>query len=251
MVTPLRSLRTAFGRFFVACVLLGIPFGAHAARVEVGAGVAQSSTKGDGIWYQEGLPHTLNLRSPAFLIGVTGDLTPHLAWHVDAVSLGSYSVDSWDTTADADYSPASHQCLRNCTNLAHFMGSGRVYGIAAMLEAHTQGRWQVGVEAGPFLYHSSWSVQVPNYFAAAGWPANTTPAQVAPWGWMPGGIQRSKSSWHPGAVIGITGRYRNFAISVRRYFDGLGWPMRYANGSSDGWPPLWKGQTVLMIIYTF
>jgi len=235
---------------FLAGILAFAPL-AHAASIEVGAGVARSTTQGDGVWYQEGLPHRLNLHSPVFLLGVTGDLTQNLAWHVDAVSLGSYSVDSWDTAADADYSPASHQCLRNCTNLAHFMGSGHVYGIAATLEAHTQGKWQIGLEAGPFLYHSSWSVQVPNYFAAAGWPANTAPAQVAPWGWMQGGVQRSKSSWHIGSVVGLTARYDRLTLSLARYSDGKGWPMRYSDGTVDGWPPLWKGQTVFMLIYKF
>jgi hypothetical protein len=36
MVTPPRSLRTAFGRFFVACVLLVSATGAHAAELAVG-----------------------------------------------------------------------------------------------------------------------------------------------------------------------------------------------------------------------
>jgi len=240
--------------FIAACLIACTPIAhaaSNAASIEVGAGVARSTTQGDGIWYQAGLPHTLKLRSPAFLIGVTGDLTPSVAWHVDAVYLGSYSVDSWDTAADADYSPATHQCLRNCSNLAHFQGKGRVYGVAATLEAHTQGKWQVGIQAGPFLYRSSWSVQVPNYFAAAGWPADTTPEQVAPWGWMPGGLQRSKAGWRVGSVIGLTLRHDRMALSLARYNDGKGWPMKYSDGTVDGWPPLWKGQTVLMLTYKF
>ena len=247
----MRNISPAFGRFFFVCSLLAIPFRAHAIGLEIGAGVAQYDHRQDGIWYQQGLPHSLGLRSPAFLFGAWGDVNPVLRWHLDAVDLGSASVDSWDTPADADYSPQTHQCLRNCTNLAHFIGGGRVYGIAATLEAHTSGQWQVGIEGGPWLYHSAWAVQVPNYFQAAGLPADTTPAQVAPLGWMPGGVQRSTSGWALGGVIGLSLRHAGLGLSLRHYFDGRGWPIHYASGITDGWPPIWTGQTVLMFTYSF
>jgi len=246
----MRKLATALGRFFFACVFL-IPAFAGAAQIEIGAGVSRFDHRADGIWYQQGLPHRFDLQSHAFLLGLTGDFSPTLRWHVDAVDLGSSSVDSWDTAADEYYSPSLHQCLSHCDNLAHFIGSGHVYGIATTLEWHTTGEWQIGAEAGPFLYHSRWSIHVPNYFQATGWPETTTAAQTAPWGWMPGGIQRTASGWKPGFVIGVLLRYKSYAVSLRHYFDGLGFQMRYANGAIDGWPPGWTGQTVLMLTHSF
>ncbi len=52
---------------------------AHGAQIEVGAGVARAQTNGDGTWYQLGSPHALQLRSRAFLLGLTGDVSAHVA----------------------------------------------------------------------------------------------------------------------------------------------------------------------------
>lgn len=250
-MTPRRALLAACGRLFFACVLLAIPFRAHALGLEIGAGVAQYNHRPDGIWYQQGMPHSLGLRAPAFLIGAWGDVTPAIRWHLDFVDLGSVSVDSWDTVADSNYSTVTKQCLASCDSLMHLHGEGGVQGIAATLEGHTQGAWQIGIEGGPFLYHSTWSVQVPNFLQAAGLPANAHAAQVAPWGLMPGGVQRSEAGWALGGVIGLSLRHAGIGLSLRHYFDGRGWPMRSASGVTDGWPPIWTGQTVLMFTYFF
>ena len=247
---PQRAMLTAFGRFFFALCFLLVPFRAHALGLEIGAGIAQYDHRADGIWYQQGLPHSLGLQSPAFLVGAWGDVTPAIRWHLDAVDLGSASVDSWDTVADSNYSTATQQCIATCNSLMHLHASGSVYGLAGTLEAHTSGAWQIGVEGGPWLYHSSWSVEVPGWDAAAGIP-NAMPAQVAPWGWMPGGIQRSESGWALGGVVGLSLRHAGLGLSLRHYFDGRGWPMHYANGTTDGWPPIWTGQTVFMLTYDF
>lgn len=232
-------------------LLLGLAHPAASAGLEAGLGVAQYNHREDGVWYQQGLPHSLSLQAPAVLIGAWGDVTPFIRWHVDAVDLGSASVDSWDTPADSSYSTATKRCISGCNSLMHLHATGGVYGISATLEGHTSGSWQFGVEAGPWLYHSSWSVQVPGYFAAAGWPESTTAEQVAPWGWMPGGIQRSQSGWALGGVVGLTAHSHGVGLSIRRYFDGRGWPMHYASGFVDGWPPIWTGQTVLMLTRSF
>jgi len=241
MVTLPRPIRTAFVRFFVACVLL-FPVMAHAARVEVGAGIAQSNTHGDGTWYQEGFQHSLSLRSPAFLLGVTGDLTPNLAWHVDAVSLGSYSVDSWDTPVDANYNPSTPtHCNGACLPLVHVIGSGSVYGIAATLQAHTRGAWQFGAQAGPFVYHESWNLAVPNWTAATGAEGNVQ------WHSSNGALYSGQSQWALGYTVGATLTHGPLTLALSYYADGHG----FKGHGADPWPPLWKGQTVLMILYTF
>lgn len=228
----------------LGAMILFTPMHARALGLEVGAGVAQYNHREDGVWYQQGLPHNLGLQAPAFLFGVWGDVTPIIRWHVDAVDLGSVSVTSSDTVADSSYSTQTHQCIATCDNLMHLHADGSIYGIASTLELHTSGDWQLGIEAGPFLYHSSWSVQVPNFFVAAGLPADSTQAQVAPWGLMPGGIQRSKSGWAIGGVVGLSVTHKNLGLSLRYYYDGLGWPMRLQSGGFDGWPPIWSRQAV-------
>lgn len=240
-----------YKKFLFALVLLFVPFRANALNLEVGTGYAQSVPQQDGTWRQEGLPNKTDLNSPMFMIGVNNDFTQNIRWHVDAVYLGSYSVNSWDTVQDSYYNTQTKQCVKDCNSLANFIGSGSIYGIAATVELHTYGPFQIGVQAGPFLYHSSWSVQVPNYFAAAGLPANTTPEQVKPWGWIPGGIQRSESSWNIGEMIGVSASYNGYTMTVAKYYDGKGWPMTYSSGFTDGWPPLWKNQTVIMVSKVF
>ena len=226
-------------KVFLAGILACAPI-AHAASIEVGAGVAQSSTQGDGIWYQEGFPHTLKLRSPAFLIGVTGDLTLHLAWHVDAVSLGSYSVDSWDTPNDANYSGSGYR--GNPLPLAHYMGSGSVYGVAATLQAHTQGKWQFGMQAGPFLYRSTWKLAVPDWYPSA----ETAPGVFAQTGPV-SPIHVSQAQWALGYTVGATLTHGPLTLALTYYADGHG----FKGHGADPWPPLWKGQTVLMLAYKF
>jgi hypothetical protein len=224
----------------VAFALLLASMAAHAVDVEVGVGAARAIPQENGTWYQEGFPHSLNLRSPVFLLGVTDDLTPNVAWHVNAVSLGSYSVDSWDTPNDANYSGSGYR--GNALPLAHYIGSGSVYGIAATLHAHTQGEWQFGVQAGPFIYHSTWSVAVPNWYPSAevspGVFAQTGP--ISP-------INVSQSQWSTRHMVGLTLRHGQFSAALAYYSDKHG----FKGHGDDPWPPLWKGQYVLMILYSF
>lgn len=233
---------TYAGKFWLGYVLvLGLlPLScthAHAAQIEVGAGIAQSDTHGDGTWYQDAFQHQLDLRSPAFMVGLTGAFSEHFAWHLDAVSLGRYSVDSWDTPSDADYSAYEHGSGHHLP-LVHILGSGSVYGVAATLEAHTQ---HFGVEAGPFLYHASWNLSVPNWQAQTGSPGNVE------WNSHDGALYSEQSHWAIGGVVGVSLHSGAWTLSLRRYFDGKG----FAGHGADPWPPLWKSQTVAMVTYTF
>ena len=205
---------------------------AWGAQVEIGTGIAHASTNGNGTWYQEGFAHTLDLTQPAFEVGLTGRITPHMAWHVDAVSLGRYASNSLDVLPDANYSPTSPtHCNGPCNPLANFIGSGRVYGVQALLSRHTAGAWRVGVEGGPFLYHETWRLDVPNWYAPDGTYYD---------------IQTYGSQWAWGAVVGATVAHGPWSLALRYYTDGKGF-----NGHVGNWPPLWSGQTVVMIGYRF
>jgi hypothetical protein len=236
-----------------SCLLL-TAFPAQSAPVgfEASIGATHFNPEPDGIWRQEGLPNRTVLNSPTLSLGAYGDIGQWLRWHAGGVFLGNASVDSWDTARDKDYSPATKTCLANCSNLAHFLGHGRVYGVYATLEAHTQGDWGVGVEAGPLLYHASWNVAVPNYFSAVGWPASTPAEVAAPWEVTPGGgLRRNLSRWRLGAVVGANLNHGPWTLSLRKYLDSAHWPIRYSDGSYDGFPPLWRSQTELALRYRF
>ena len=213
-------------------IVLAIRIDAHAAQIEVGAGIAHASTNGNGTWYQEGFQHTLQLTQPVVEIGLTGRITPHMAWHVDALSLGRYASNSQDVLPDANYSATSiTHCNGPCNSLANFIGSGRIYGVQALLSRYTGGAWRFGVEGGPFLYHETWRMDVPNWYAPDG-----THYDIRTYG----------SQWALGVVLGATLAHGPWEIALRWYDDSKGFP-----GHVGNWPPLWSGQTVLMAAYRF
>ena len=213
-------------------IVLAIRLQAHAAQIEIGAGIAHASTNGNGTWYQEGFPHTLSLTQPVAEIGLTGRITPHMAWHVDAVSLGSYSVNSEDVLPDANYSATSPtHCNGPCNPFANFIGSGRLYGLQALLSRSTGGAWRFGIEAGPFLYHETWRLDVPNWYASDGTHYD---------------IQTYGSQWALGAVVGATVQHGPWTLALRYYADSKGF-----SGHVGNWPPLWSGQTVAILSYRF
>lgn len=225
--------RTVWITFALAtCIVLAIRLTAHAAQLEIGAGIAHAQTQGNGTWYQDGFPHTLRLTQPVALIGLTGRFTRHMDWHLDTVSLGRYRSDSQDVLPDGNYSATSAtHCNGPCNALAHYMGAGRIWGLQALLARHTSGTWRLGIEGGPFLYHESWRLSVPNWYA----PDGTHYA-----------IQTRQRRWGLGAVGALTLQHGPWTAALSYYADGAGFP-----GHVGPWPPLWSSQTALTINYQF
>ena len=210
----------------LASILL--PSFAGAAQLEVGVGLARAVDHGDGVWYDASFPHSLSLHAPTLEVGLRGDVTPGLAWHFDAVDLGHYGSSAL-VVPDAQYAPGTQTgCNGPCQPFMHYSGSGGIWGVQGLLEAHTQGAWQFGVEAGPFVYHESWTLDVPDWYGA-------NPAQITP-------VAFSQSQWAVGAVVGLSIRHHGLGLSMRYYSDGHG----FAEHGTDPWPPIWKGQFVLM-----
>ncbi len=207
---------------------------AHAAQFEIGAGLAHATTQGNGTWYQDGFQHTLKLNQPFVEIGVTGAITPHMDWHVDAVSLGRYASNSEDTPRDPNYSGVGPTyCNGPCDTLANYIGSGSVYGVQALIARHTGGSWQLGIEGGPLLYHETWQMDVPNWYTPQG---------------VPYSIATDGARWAVGAVVGITLSHGPWSLALRYYDDGA--DVAHTGGSGT-WPPLWSGQTVAMLGYAW
>ena len=228
--------RTVWITFALAtCIVLAIRISAHAASLEVGAGIAHAQTNGNGTWYQDGFQHTLRLNQPVALIGLTGRFTEHMDWHLDAVSLGRYSSDSQDVLPDANYSPVSAtHCNGPCNPLAHYMGTGRVWGIQALLARHTSGSWQIGVEGGPFLYHETWALSVPNWYEP-----------IAPYA-THYNIETRQQRWATGVALGVTLAHGPWMAAISYYSDGAGFP-----GHVGPWPPLWSSQVAATLSYQF
>ena len=214
---------------------------ALAAQVEVGVGAAHAQATQNGNWYELGVGHPqLDLTSPVFELGVTGEISRHIGWHVDAVDLGHYSVSSQDVVDDRhNYSWSQDRCLATCNSLMQVNGSGSVYGVAATLDLHTAGAWQVGVQVGPLLYHARWSISVPNWTQASG-----STVGGGPWSYSNGAISGTFSQWKVGTVAGVYLKHGPYTLAILTYRDGTG------IGQYD-MPPIWKEQTVALLTYTF
>ncbi len=226
----------------IAAALIVPTAAAAASRIEFGAGIARASTNGDGTWYQSRFQHSMNTSAPAFMVGASGDLSPRLAWHLDFVSLGHYAVDSLDTPNDANYAPDSPTgCNGACLPLAHYHGSGSVYGLAGTLEAHSDGPWRLGLELGPFLYRESWAVSVPDWYPSVQTgPSTFTAGPVSP-------VNYSQAQWRLGGVVGLSLTHHGLGLRLRYFADGASFP----GHGADGWPPLWHSHIVLMVTESY
>lgn len=170
----------------LALFLLALPIAAHAADFEIAAGVARYQPRGNGMWYQDGFPHSISLNAPAVQIGLTGNLLPHLDWHADYVWLGQVRSDAI-ATSDANYGGPQQPCKGSCEWKNRLTGHGYVQGFKLSLEPYTHWNgWRFGVEAGAFVYKPYWQVDViwraaPDYNDSRWFTIkNTAAVQVAP-----------------------------------------------------------------------
>ncbi len=230
-------------RYLLAALLLAASAPACArVQLEIGAGISHAGIRSNGTWYQQGLPHTLKTDAPAVEIDLRWSLQPDLDLITGVVDLGRYSSDSQDVPNDAAY--LAHVRLP----LAHYVGSGRLWGWQALIERRWGERWQIGIQAGPFLYRESWRMSVPNWYPSDPVGVRTWYAPRATAGGYSIGpvmpIRTSDQRWAIGAVVGVTLSHRGspWALSLRYVRDGAKF-----SGHPGGWPPLWKSHAVLMI----
>ena len=226
-------------RCALACMLLGsvaVPAQARKLHAEIGVGMSHFVDRGDGTWYQQALPHQLSLNSPALMLGVYGRISARTNWHVDLFHLGRASSDSWDVM-DNHYDPQRHQCLGHCAQLSHFVGGGALWGAAAMLGVKPLANGRVELEAGPWLYHQSWSVTIPNFYSSTGYaPANGW----APWSSSGDAIYHSAQQWGLGAAAGVSLRWHAYRATLLAFFNNKNFGL-----GSDPWPPIWRSEFVL------
>ncbi len=225
-------------KFLAALLLAALTTAAHAASFEAGIGASQFDTSGNTVWYQQGFPYSLSLRSHALMLGVTGDLTPRVAWHVDYVNLGGVHTDAIATPVDSNYNPATQSCNGPCVAQSRFVGNGADQGFTATLEPHIDWRgWRFGAEAGVFLSLPTWEVTVYNWKLDPSQPSQTITAS-------------HRVHWQRGPVIGVSIARGAWGLQIRRYFDATtgdtpasyGDPVRHV-------PAIWQHTTTVMLTY--
>lgn len=156
---------------------------AHAVDLEIGAGVAHYTPRGDMMWYQEGLPHKLDLTAPALEIGLADTFWQSGAWSVDwrasYVYIGSMHSDAI-ATDDANYDKGTKSCIGVCTEQDRYMTTGHMSGLRLTLQpTYTYNGWRFGIEGGAYIYKPTFHANVyrPDYVGHVSYDSGW---QVAP-----------------------------------------------------------------------
>jgi len=221
-------MKTFLSLTAIALASIAAPAIAAPVQFELGIGTSTFGTLADGIWYQQGLPHTLRLTVPAITAGLTGAIpvSNHWTadWHADYVFLGAVHSDAM-AVPDANYSVKSGSCISNCGagNQSRFVGNGNSQGLALTIGPTLHyGDWHLGAEAGAFIFRSTWRQTVYPSGGGAAVHDNYSPRlQVKP-------------------VVGVSVGLGNMSFSVRYFADRSAW---------DPAPVIWKGTVLVSTTY--
>lgn len=139
-------------------LLLLLPCLAHASwfEFEAGIGAASAIDVGDGVWQQKGVADShVRHTTPALMGGLTGDITDHLAWHLDYMYTGETSARCV-CVGDENYNQHTH--IASAPGSIPFNGHGHTQGVFFTLEPNWTSRngIRIGMEIGPFVYLNSW-----------------------------------------------------------------------------------------------
>lgn len=215
-----------------ACML---PLAAHAVpRLEMGIGATQFQDRGNMTWYQEGLPHTLQLNSPNVEIGF-GDSFEYgrygVAYHVAGVYMGNVKTDAVATPDDANYDPVAKACRGECIAHSNFSGRGSNFGVRATIEPYiTYNGWRVGIEGGVYVSRNVWKMTVYDWRPNPADDLGHRTIRVD-----------DKAGWMATPVVGITVGTGNFDVSYKHYW----------HKSNDTFPAIWRGMNTITLRYRF
>lgn len=213
----------------IGCLLFLAPAMASAVEIEIGAGAARYTTRGDMMWYQEGFPHRLDLRAPTFEVGLTGNALQYgrwgLDWRASWVYVGNMQTESL-AVSDDNYSRHTKSCIGECKRADKFVTNGHMNGIRLTLEpTYTYNGWKFGVEGGLYIYRPTFHANIYDGDGGPGqWHSNYRPP-----------IQYSP-------VVGLEVAYRNFSVAYMHYF---------SRTLRDPYYAAWKATDTITVRYRF
>jgi len=227
----------------ILAALLAAPLFAHAQSMpwdnwfqfEAGVGASHYTPYTDGLWYQQGLPHSLQVNALAAEVGVVKNVWQSGNWgvdlHLDYAYLGQINYNAMATPSDANYNTQTKGCNGQCWPLSNFVGSGHDQGVYLTVEPHYD--WQgfrFGVEAGPYIHHLSWSETV------YGWEPSANGPRMNLYG-------IHDSEWNIGAVGGVSVEKKNFSVNYQFFYN----PSHH----SASVPAPWGFTQTVMLKYKF
>lgn len=213
----------------LAAVLAVTSCNAMAVDLEIGAGVARYTTRGDMMWYQEGFPHKLDLNAPTLEIGLHGNAYQHgqwgLDWRTSYVYVGNVHSDAM-AVSDDNYSRHTKSCIGPCKRADRFVTNGHMSGIRLTIEpTYTYNGWKFGVEGGVYVYRPTFHASIYDGDGGPGqWHSNyKPPIQVAP-------------------VVGLEVSRGPFSLAYMHYF---------SRTLRDPYYAIWKATDTVTLRYRF
>jgi hypothetical protein len=146
-------------------------------QIEVGIGLTAAKKTGDGIFYSKGFSHDTPNGSYGGRVGIVLNAidaaprswTPGLRFHLTHANFGKVKWSSMNPQDQADFDGTGRQggynvktlgCDdNNCGVFRKFDSTGGIQAISLTIEPYWDlgSGWQLGLEAGPALYRSSWT----------------------------------------------------------------------------------------------
>lgn len=217
-------------------LLLMIPGLAMATNLELGIGQSSYTIRSDGTWYQLGNPHAIDRQSPAFKIGLTGNLWDDKLgadWHIDYANLGHLRSTCECTTLDSLYDMKAHRMLVPAPYpTAKYVGSGVADGIKLAISPYVHaGSWKIGGEVGLFPYRPGWDETVYHWSTSLNGP-------------FVSGSHDTPKAIQLGGVIGMFVQRDRLTFLLEAYR----LPTRFDASHS---PALWTWADMAMLTYQF
>lgn len=228
----MRKLFTAI--FVLLMALFYLPAQADLPfRFEASIGRDVASTQGNGAWYQEGFPYTLDLKNTTWSVGITGKYNERVDWHIDYQNLGIFRSNAYATPVDSNYNPNNNPpCNGPCVAVSNFITNGSANGIKFLVDYHTLEKPNspvFGLSAGPYVFRPVSGIEVRDWKQNIGDPGQTVYA-------------RNNGDLKLGAVFGGFVRYDDFEVRLEYIL---------AKCTPSAQACLWKNITNLSLVKRF
>lgn len=183
---------------------------------EADIGVTSFEALGEGMYFQSGMTHSLNLHFPAVRLTASYDALPYRGSFIPGIALnasymyfGRAHMES-DAAPDASdypngvggYNPATQRCNGDCGPIRHFSSSGWLQAFALTIEPYYEWNgWRFSIEGGPALYRGTWTANM------------TVMADTSPWG-PKGSVEtlEHKPRWELTYVAGASIAYKGVTV---------------------------------------
>ena len=206
----------------IALLLLLVAQQAFAVSPEFGIGMTRFGKQVDGVWYQQPYPHTLDLRSTSWKVGLTGK--HGWRWHAGYEHLGKY--DSYALAKGSDHAYLHGRQYP----LSTWIGNGEAGGLYVSAgPEYKSGSYTLHPTIGAYWYRASWTMHIPNWVGCAWHDEHNCPL-LPPRPLTVHGLNKT----YLGGMLGLSLARENVSLDLTA---------RQIQTHGDPYPPIIKGVT--------